>query len=232
MDGPRVYYVRGAGGVVLPTRRVLAVVLALIAAALTVVTLAVLIVDLQHTEHRRALARNGIRVDVTITGCVANASGTGITESGFTCRGRYEVGGKVYDQVMHGSSEQLPVGIETLAVTSSVRPTELYSLGSIRGDLSYRSALIVPMILAGLLLLTLGCEFATLRTAPNRRRFSVGKSHVDTTQNSASLRRNIAERPSWMQELQPREGPWTTPASGSAHSVPSGSPTGRNSTGI
>jgi hypothetical protein len=187
MEGQPSYYVRGAGSVVLPTRRVLAVALALIAAALTVVTLVVTTVDLQHLEHRRALARNGFTVDVTITGCLADASGTGITEAGFICRGRYQVGGNAYDQVIHGSSQQFPTGATIRAVTSSARPTELYSVASIRGDLSYRSALVVPTILLGLLIITLTCEFAVLRRPSKPRRFSAGKSHVGATQSSVSL---------------------------------------------
>ena len=187
MDGQRSNYVRGAGSVVLPTRRVLAIVFALLAAALAVMTVVVTIVDLQHTGQRRALARSGIAVDVTVTGCVANASGTGITESGFTCRGRYQVGDKVYDEVIHGSSRQLATGIVTRAVTSATRPAELYSLGSVRGDLSYRSALLVPTVLTGLLIITLACEFTMLERAPGRRRFAAGKWHVGATQNSTSL---------------------------------------------
>lgn len=187
MVGQPSSYVRGAGGVVLPARRVLAVTVALMAAALTVVTLVVTTVDLQHLGHRRALARYGFSVDVTITACLANASGTGITEAGFVCRGRYQVRGKVYDRLINGSSQQFPTGATIHAVTSLARPTELYSAGSIKGDLSYRSALVVPTVLLGLLLLTLTCEFALLQGAPKRRRFSAGKSHVGATQSSASL---------------------------------------------
>ena len=187
MDGPQSYYVRGAGSVVLPTRRVLAVALALIAAALTVITLVVTSVDLQHLGHRRALARNGLSVGVTITGCLANASGTGITEAGFVCHGRYQVDGKVYDQAIQDSSRQLPTGATIRAVTSIARPTELYSVGSIRGDLSYRSALVVPTVLLGLVIITLTCEFAVIRRTPKRRWFSAGKSHIGATQSSVSL---------------------------------------------
>ena len=187
MEGQPSYYVRGAGSVVLPTRRVLAVALALISAALAVIALVVTTVDVQRLEHRRALARNGFSVDVTITGCLANASGTGITEAGFICRGRYHVGGKVYDQVIHGSSDRFPTGATVRAVTSIARPTELYSVGSIRGDLSYRSALVVPTVLLGLVIITLTCEFAVIRRTPKRRWFSAGKSHIGATQSSVSL---------------------------------------------
>lgn len=187
MEGQQNYYVRGAGSVVLPTRRVLAVALALIATALIVITLVVASVDLHHLGDRRALARNGFSVDVTITGCLANASGTGITEAGFVCHGRYQVGGQVYDQAITGSSRQFPTGATIRAVTSVARPTELYSVGSIRGELSYRSALVVPTILLGLVIITLTCEFVVIRRTPKRRRFSAGKSHIGATQSSVSL---------------------------------------------
>lgn len=101
-----------------------------------------------HLRHR------GVPVQVTVTGCVALASGTGATESGFTCTGTFTLAGHRYRDVIGGSAALRSPGDTLQAVADPKDPAVLSTVGAVKTPHSWWTAFIAPAV-ALLLLVTL-----------------------------------------------------------------------------
>ncbi len=124
-DSAEVDYVRGAGGVRVDGRRLTLVILGSVIAVMAVLVVVTAIDAARHNSRISRLQRGGVPVEVTVTSCLGLASGTGITETGFQCRGTFTVGGHTYNQVIGGSSALLPTGSTVHAVVVPGEPTSL-----------------------------------------------------------------------------------------------------------
>jgi hypothetical protein len=118
-------YIRGGAGFSIDARKVggLFVVVGLVAVLALAAALAN---DAAHKNTRdRRLTENGVPVTVTVTSCLGIASGTGITESSFSCRGSFELGAERYNEVIRGSSVLLQSGDMVHAVVDPASPATL-----------------------------------------------------------------------------------------------------------
>ena len=99
-----------------------------------------------------------------MTGCVALASGTGITEAGFNCKGSYTLAGNHYPEPIGGNAELLAVGQKVAGVAVRDEPAVLYSAASVAKMHSTWTVYLTP---AALLLVLVGAELLRrrLRTA-------------------------------------------------------------------
>jgi hypothetical protein len=154
-------YIRGGGGVDVDGRLVVRILLGLFVATLSILV-AVLTAEAVHdnAQHVR-LHRHGIPVNVTVTGCVGLASGTGITVAGYTCRGSFTVNGRTYDDVIGGSADLHQPGDRLRGVTDPSNPRILATAESVASEHPSRGAFVTPALL--LLLLVLIVAFAAWR---------------------------------------------------------------------
>lgn len=145
-------YLRGGSVVPLEGRRLGR---ALGVLGLTVV--AVIAVILTVDAARNALVMHhldtrGQKVQVTVTGCLGRASGTGITPVGYTCRGGFTLRGHRYRAVIQGSSRRHPSGETLSAITDPRDPRVLFTIGSLARAPSPGRGFILPAALFGLVL--------------------------------------------------------------------------------
>jgi len=124
-DGPG--YIRGGGGVAVSRRRVAAVIAA--AAALILVALAgILAVEAAQQYHRvHLLTTEGTPVVATVTDCYGIASGTGITDVGFSCHAAFWINQHHYRSPLDGTTSLYAVGASVPAVAVATDPTILYT---------------------------------------------------------------------------------------------------------
>lgn len=130
MTGEEEGYIRGAGGVATDGRRVAVWILTVVAAILAALTIVFVLVAVHHNSRATSLKRRGAPVTVTVTSCVALASGTGITQAGFVCKGSYLFAGRHYIETIGGSSTQLTAGQQVPSVVVRDEPTVVYAASS------------------------------------------------------------------------------------------------------
>jgi hypothetical protein len=126
-------YVRGASGRAVAGRRVVTIAVAVCLLAVAAIGIALAVEAARYNTDIGQLKRHGVAVEVTVTGCVGVLSGTGITASGYTCRGRYLLGGESHDAVIRGTSRRYPDGTAVRAVALAHRPTILYTAAAVAG---------------------------------------------------------------------------------------------------
>jgi hypothetical protein len=117
-------YVRGARG---GLDRGLAIRIMAGAVVVALVTLTLVLAFQADRENSRLnrLHHDGIPVNATVSGCVAIASGTGITESGYRCRASYVLTGRSYSAVLGGTDTLYAVGETVPAVVARTEPDNL-----------------------------------------------------------------------------------------------------------
>lgn len=126
-DGPDgASYVRGARGG-LDRRLAIRLMAAAVIVALVALTLVLALQAGRENSRLNRLHDTGIPVTATVSSCLAIASGTGITESGFRCRATYMLNGRTYSAVLGGTDALYSVGE---AVPAVVVPTELNNLST------------------------------------------------------------------------------------------------------
>ena len=139
-------YIRGGGGVI-DTRRLFRVVVGSAIVVLAVLVV-VLTIEAVHKNSRiDGLQHRGVPVDVTVTGCLGQLSGTGITVTSFQCRGSFALGGRNYNAILVGSNINHPVGEVVKAVADPKHPTTLSTASSLVNAQSSWRAFIGPGVL-------------------------------------------------------------------------------------
>jgi hypothetical protein len=120
-------YIRGGGGVEVSRHRVAAMT---VAGAVSLLLILAVILTVGAAEQRSRIdlvRRSGVPVDITVSSCLGMASGTGITASGFRCRGTFTRGGRTYDQVIGGLIDNRAHGDVLQGVSVPSDPTIVYT---------------------------------------------------------------------------------------------------------
>jgi hypothetical protein len=147
-------YIRGAGGVRIEGRRVAAFILAFGVLIFAVLTAVFTGIAIHHNSRATSLKQRGVPVQVTVTGCVGLASGTGITGTGFTCRGSYTLSGHQYNEQIGGTANLFAVGQKIEGVAVRDEPAVLYTATSARTMHSTWTVYITPAVLLMVLIAT------------------------------------------------------------------------------
>jgi hypothetical protein len=145
-------YIRGGGGVPVARRRILAVVGGSVCVVLLAVSITLAVEAGQRNSRIDSLRAHGVPVAVRVTDCLGLASGTGITEAGFTCRGSFTLDGRTYQEVIDGTTALQPIGTTVDAITVPGDPQVLYAAQAAAG-LHASWAAFVPPGLVGLVAL-------------------------------------------------------------------------------
>lgn len=147
-------YFRGGGGVKVEGRRVASVLVGLATLTLAVFVVVLGVVGYQQNSRIDRLRQHGVPVEVTVTGCLGIASGTGITESAYRCRGSFSLDGRRYNEVIGCSSALLAVGQQVQAKAVRDDPSVLSTMQAVRTSGSSWTAYLTPLILLVLLIPT------------------------------------------------------------------------------
>jgi hypothetical protein len=146
-------YIRGAGGV-LNRRVAVRGVVGFCLVLLSTMTVVLATQAIRERSRELRLRDHGVAVEVTVTGCVAIASGTGITESGFNCRGSFVLNGRTDAAVIGGTQALYPVGAVVQAVADPNDPTNLSTATAVNARHASSTAFI-PAAITFLLLIVL-----------------------------------------------------------------------------
>jgi hypothetical protein len=150
-------YQRGSGGVRIDTRRLVLVILGLVILVMATLVVVTAIDAAQHNSRVSRLQQRGVPVDVTVTSCLGLASGTGITVDGFQCRGTFALEGHTYNEVIGGSSVNIPPGTTVHAVVVPREPSSLSTKATAASkDAAWKSYLTAGVLLLITILLTVG----------------------------------------------------------------------------
>jgi hypothetical protein len=155
-------YIRGAGGVEVRGGTVARVIVGICLTALAILVILVSLETVrQHSRYSR-LQRSGVAVDVTVTGCLGLASGTGITVAGYTCKGTFLLDGHRYTDVIGGTSQLYQPGQRIRAVADPARPAVLATPESVARTHWSWTAFVTPvglLVLLALLVALAGWRF-------------------------------------------------------------------------
>jgi hypothetical protein len=145
-------YIRGGSVVTLEGHRLRWTLIALGLAVLATTTLILTIDAAQSGLSIHHLQTRGRAVQVTVTGCLGLASGTGITPVGYTCKGTFTVQGHSYTDVIGGTSSLHPIGQTLTGITDPQAPHRLFTAEWVAVAPEPWRNFIVPASLFGLLL--------------------------------------------------------------------------------
>jgi hypothetical protein len=140
-------YIRGGSSVRIDGRRLAALLKLLALLILAALTVIFTLIGIHHNSRATSLKKRGVPVAVTVTGCVALASGTGITQAGFNCKGTYTLAGKQYHEPIGGNAELLPVGQKLAGVAVRDQPAVLYTASSVAKMHSTWTVYVIPGVL-------------------------------------------------------------------------------------
>ena len=155
-------YVRGAG-VTTDARHALRLALAFSCAGLAVLLVFLVVGAVREGNREDRLRDHGVAVSLTVTGCLGLASGTGATEYAYDCRGSFVLNGHPYDELLHGSNTQLPVGTVVAAVADPRDPSNVTTAATVRASHARRGRWIASSITL-LALVLLGVPLVRGRT--------------------------------------------------------------------
>lgn len=104
-DDDRTSYIRG-GGASFDRGRVARIAVVVLLATLAAIGIVFVVDAADHNRRLADLQHRGVHVDVTITRCIGNATGTGITVLGYTCTGSYRLDGVSYTSHITGNADK------------------------------------------------------------------------------------------------------------------------------
>lgn len=124
-------YIRGGDGRPTDNRHVLQIGVVACLVAVALVVLALTVQAARQDSRSDRLARDGVPVRVTVTSCLGRATGTGITENGFTCRGSFVFNGQRHVDRIAGTTTLLPTGTVIRGVTDPASLSTLSAAGAV-----------------------------------------------------------------------------------------------------
>ncbi len=153
---------RGAGVAANPGRvgRVLG---ALALAGLAVSSVVLFVGGVHSNDQLTRLRHDGVPVDVTITGCVAQIGGSGSNIAGYRCNGTFTLDGRRYHEGLPGNTAYNP-GDVVPAVTLTNDPSLISPARTVAAEHPSWRVFVVPTILAVIFVLLVGAVLWRRRT--------------------------------------------------------------------
>jgi hypothetical protein len=145
-------YQRGAG-VTTDARHALRLALAFSCAGLALLLVFLVVGAVREGDRESRLRDHGVAVSLTVTSCLGLASGTGATEYSWDCDGTFTLGGRAYNELLHGSNSHLPVGTVVAAVADPGDPANVTTTAAARANHARGSRWIASAITLLLLVL-------------------------------------------------------------------------------
>lgn len=140
---------RGAEPRDVDLRRVAAVLAVAAVVALLVAAGVLFAAGASHDAQVAALRRHGVRVTVTVTGCLGQLGGSGSNAAGETCRGVYTVAGHRYQAVLPGTATRVP-GQRLVGIADPDDPRVLTTPARLAGEHAGAGVYVLPAVLLAL----------------------------------------------------------------------------------
>jgi hypothetical protein len=122
--------------------------------ALAVVAVILLIAGVQKNSQAVTLHQHGVRVDVTVVGCLGLLGGSGSNGAGYACKGTYSFDGHRYTQSIPGNARRAP-GSVIMGVIVPSTPGLLSTPGLVAEQQASWKVFIAPIVLFVVLALAL-----------------------------------------------------------------------------
>jgi hypothetical protein len=158
-------YVRG-GGVEVDSRKAKRVVVVFAVVVLAALVIILTVTAANKNDRIDRLGRHGVPVQVTVTVCVAMASGTGATIVGYTCRGTFTLDGQSHEDVIRGSNVVRPAGQKLRGITDPGDPALLSTARAVATTHASWTAYVAAGVSLVLLLLLVALVLWRARRAP------------------------------------------------------------------
>jgi hypothetical protein len=152
-------YIRGGAGVSTDSRHVLRAVVGFCLASLAILALALTVAAVHQNSRNDRLQHHGVAVDLTVTSCLGQATGTGITENAFVCRGSFELNGHRYNEVIGGSTRLLAPGETVQAIADPRSPSTVSTVEAVRASPAKSRPYVLAAIPALLFVMIAGLVF-------------------------------------------------------------------------
>jgi hypothetical protein len=130
------------------------VVVAACLIALAVVAVILLIAGAQKNDQADNLHQHGVRVDVTVTGCLGLLGGSGSNGAGYACTGTYTFDGRHFTKSIPGAAHRTP-GSVTTGVIVPDNPGLLSTPALVAQQQASWKVFILPVVLLLVLAVTL-----------------------------------------------------------------------------
>lgn len=100
------------------------------------------------------LKNHGVSVIVTVTNCVGNIGGSGSNSAGYTCHGKYQVNGVLYQEIIGSKTSFSAPGSKVRGVADPAQTSTVEIASAVASSSSSSTVYIIPVLLA-LLVITL-----------------------------------------------------------------------------
>jgi hypothetical protein len=134
-----------------PTRRG-AVVLVGTVAVLALFVVIFFIAGVHRNYQVTQLQDHGVRVDITVTGCLGVSSGSGSTPATWTCTGSFVLDGHRHNEVIGAVTTYYALGSHIRGVSVPSNPSLLSTVQAVKHEHPSMSVFVVPTIFSVVLL--------------------------------------------------------------------------------
>ncbi len=141
-------------------RRVGRAVVFLCLLGLAVLVTVLFVAGLQKNSQITRLRQQGVPVEVTMTGCIGLAGGSGSNLAGYECRGTFSLDGRRYSEVIPGNMFRRP-GTTVAAVTVTGDAALVTTAASLETEHASAGVFVLPTML--LVVLLVGVAAVVLR---------------------------------------------------------------------
>jgi len=163
---------RGAKVAAVDARKLGRTVGALALAALTVVAVILAVAGADKNAQINALRTDGVRINVTVSACVALLGGSGSNAAGYACRGTYTFRGHRYEEAIPGDVNLVPHSVVPAVIVPG-DPALLSTVTAVRNGRASWHVFVVPAVLALLVAVAIAFVVVTRRRGLPWRRFPV-----------------------------------------------------------
>lgn len=145
---------RGAG-VDIDVRKAGRVVVAICLVALAALVVVLFVAGVHKNAQTNRLRQHGVRVTVTVSGCLGLLGGSGSNSAGYACQGTFTLDGHRYRESIPGNALR-PPGTKVRAVAVSGAPPLLSTARAVATDRPSAGVFVVPSILLLTLVVLVG----------------------------------------------------------------------------
>jgi hypothetical protein len=129
------------------SKRIAQILLVLGMATLAVLGVLLLVSGAHRNAQITELHQHGQKVQISVSGCIGVASGSGSTPATFTCRGSFALSGHRHNEIIGGQTARLNVGSIVQGVAVPDDPALVATTRSVATEHTSFSVFILPIVL-------------------------------------------------------------------------------------
>jgi hypothetical protein len=146
------------------TRIVVGIAMVVVAALIVVL----FVVAVNQNSEVNGLRQRGVGVEVTVSSCIGNASGSGSTAAGYTCTGSFTLGDRRQTETVGGLTTFVPPGTVVPGVADPADPHIVFTARSVASIRDSAAAFVAPIVLLAVLVGSIVVVVVLRRRPPSR----------------------------------------------------------------